>query len=129
MDIDEGSGLSQGIGGMLLSAPPGLVTAVNTPIPMDDMATDSVQAQDDLVLPRAALWLPEAFFHTFLDTAVLQHFEVIQAGQALQEGKVGLLPCAALTGWTPLERSLKGLAFAVDSRDHWLRLGIVPLEG
>jgi hypothetical protein len=148
MELD--TGLSQGVTGMHL-LPPGLaVQPPSTGLPAGfearQVPVSGMSESDDDDSPRSVtftatmpddqrggrpdvLWLPATSLSHLVETAVFNHFEVVQAAQALRGSQVGLISRERLLGWPPLLRALQGLAFAPEAADHWHCLGIVPMEG
>lgn len=116
LDAMMGTGLSQEVGSLHLSPPPGLAQAVATAVP------------DDAVDP-STIWLPATFLQDLFETAVLQHFEVVKAASAVSGDHIGLVPKLMLTGWPPVLAALNGLAFSFNIGDPWGRLGILPHAG
>ena len=94
--------------------------SVSTPVADSDMIT--------LDCPHV-LWLPNSFLENLLETAVLQHFEVVQAHSALVEGSTGLRPKNGLGDRQAIEDVLTGLACDLSAGDPWQRLGITPMPG
>lgn len=78
---------------------------------------------------HSVLWLPVSFVQELVETAVLVHFEVVQAKSALVEGSVGLHPKSGLDDCDAIAAVLSGLAYDLRATDSWLRLGITPLSG
>jgi hypothetical protein len=154
-DDDLGTGLSQGIAGMdmlpepLPSLPPGLFAASGgaclSPglaanlFPFGEASGNEESSAKGTVPPpptsaglareTSALWLPVTFLHNIIETAILQHFELIQAAASISADSVGLVPKHGFNGWQQLCRALSGLAYATDAEDCWHRLGITPLSG
>jgi hypothetical protein len=153
MELD--TGLSQGVTGMHL-LPPGLANppystglpagfeARHVPVGGASDSDDGSQrslvytgplpdifgnAMDTAEREVSTLWLPVAFTHNLIETAVLQHFELIQAAASINSDSIGLIPKHGLSGWLQLLRALAGLAYAPSAEDSWHRLGIAPLSG
>ena len=99
------------------------------PLGLSVVATPSVPGSQSAAPEDAAIWLPAVFVQDLVETAVLQHFEVIQASALVRSDTIGLVPKDALMGWEPLRKALQGLAYAPGAADAWHRLGIVPLSG
>ncbi len=116
MEVEE-SGLSQEIGNLNLTPPPGLAAATPaaTTVPDDQ--------------PLHTFWLPATFMQELFETAVLLHFEVVKASAAVAGDHIGLVPKELLTGWAPVRAALVGLAYNFVVEDPWCRLGILPHAG
>ena len=71
--------------------------------------------------------VPEESIHEWVETAVLRHFEVVQAANAI--GRVGLVPKQPARTPDQLLEVLRKLGFDTQSSNPWKRLGLAPMEG
>ncbi len=75
--------------------------------------------------PKEVLSVPASLLSEFIETAVLQHFDVVRAAKAVQcEESVDLHPKMGWSIWQALAASLQRLQYNPASEDPWLRLGI-----
>ena len=108
---------------MDIGGPPGLVPSTQ---PMAAASAPVVAADDGW---DRAIWLPSSFVQELVESAVLVHFDVIQAHSALGGDTVGLQPKNGRGGWQAVADVLAGLAYDPSARDPWHRLGITPFAG
>ncbi len=90
-EMDSGTGLSQGLADLTPFAEAAAALA-GAPGVAPPAAANPVN--DDAFV----LWMPEAFVRDLLESALLQHFEVIRAKLGLQP-MCGLRPKQGWNGW------------------------------
>jgi hypothetical protein len=143
MEVD--TGLSQDVSGMHL-VPPGLATpfassGAQPGFEARQVPVGGLSESEGSDSPRSVIftqpvppvpeviWLPCSFMQDLIETAILNHFEVIKAAAAVSGDHIGLVPKQLLTGWPPVYAALKGLAYCFVTTDPWCRLGILPHAG
>ncbi|CAK0820994.1 unnamed protein product [Prorocentrum cordatum] len=107
-----------------VAAPPGLGDSAATGGPL--RAAGAPPAVPPL---GRVIWLPSTFLSDLVETAILHHFDVIQAASMLNGGSVGLAPKDMQAGWDAVVSALRSLAFDPDAVDEWHCLGIIPASG
>ena len=72
----------------------------------------------------------ELAFREYIEGAILEHSELVEAVQAVQGRTSGpIISRQCLTDWASVKQILALLAFAPDANDHWQFLGIPREEG
>ena len=66
----------------------------------------------------------DAMFAEVLENHALNHFELIQACNTTGEQNGVIKLHSQISGWGPLESTLRALGYRADSEDHWLCLGL-----
>ena len=68
-------------------------------------------------------------YKEFLEGAILENAELVQAVRATAEEMPIVHPRSALKDWGSVKETLALLAFAPEASDHWRLLGVPKMEG
>ena len=119
----EGSGMTKPVADLFLAAAPVVFPPPGLAPPAAAAASGSTVA---VVTPTVRL--PGELLREFVEREVLQHLDLVRAGQLIVPAPAQLIVDYP-TDWPALQRIFERLAYDVDTQDPWRRLGLAMYEG